>query len=58
MVGGGGGGKKIPCRLPNMPLNNDLIRYSWESEVIVRPQLIQARALVEVYRKLCELCIL
>ena len=41
----------------NMPLSNDLIRYSWESEVTVRSQLIQGRALVEVYRKLCELWI-
>ena len=42
----------------NIPLSNDLIRYSWESKVTVRSQLIQDRALVEVYRKLCELCIL
>ena len=27
----------------NMPLSNDLIRYSWESEVTVRSQLIQGR---------------
>ena len=31
----------------NMPLSNDLIRYSWESEDTVRSQLIQGRALVE-----------
>ena len=31
----------------NMPLSNDLIRYSWESKVNVRSQLIQGRALVE-----------
>ena len=42
----------------NMPLNNNLIRYSWESEDTVRSQLIQVRALVEVSRKLCELCVL
>ena len=42
----------------NMPLSNDLIRYNWESEDTVRSQLIQGRPLVEVSRKLCELCIL
>ena len=42
----------------NMPLRDDLIRYSCESEDTVRSQLIQGRALVEVSRKLCELCVL
>ena len=42
----------------NMPLNNDLIRYSWESDETVGSQLIQGRALVEVSRKLCESCVL
>ena len=41
----------------NLPLINDLIRYSWSSGDTVRSQLIQGRALVEVSRKLCELCI-
>ena len=59
-LGGGGSGRGLDTvsALLNMPLSNDLIRYSWESEVTVRSQLIQGRALVEVYRKLCELCIL
>ena len=53
-----GGGLDTVSALLNMPLSNDLIRYSWESEVTVRSELIQGRTLVEVYRKLCELCIL
>ena len=50
-----GRGLNIVSALLNMPLSNDLIRYSWESEDTVRSQLIQGRALVEIYRKLCEL---
>ena len=42
----------------DMPRSSDLITYNWESEVTVRSRLIQGRALVEVYRKFCELCIL
>ena len=38
----------------NMPLSIDHIRYSQESEITVRSQLIKSRALVEVYWKLCE----
>ena len=42
----------------NMPLSNDLIKCSWESDDTVRSQLIQGRALVEVSRNLCESCVL
>ena len=42
----------------NMPLSDDLIRYSCESEGTVRAQLIQGKALGEVSGKLCELCVL
>ena len=42
----------------NMPLSNDLIRYNWESEDTVKSQPIQSRALMEVSRKLCKLCVL
>ena len=40
----------------NMPLSNDLIRYSWESEVTVRSQLIQdlQEALRIVYSVISE----
>ena len=55
---GEGWGADTVSPLLDIPLSNDLIRYSWESEVAVRSQMIQGRALVEVYRKLCELCIL
>ena len=53
-----GAGLDILSAPLNMPLSSDLIRYSWESEDTVRSQLIQGRALVEVAKKLCELCIL
>ena len=42
----------------NMPLSDDLIRYSCKSEHTLRSQLIQGRSLVEVSGKLCELCVL
>ena len=40
----------------NLPLGNDLIRYNWGMGHC--KDLIQGRALVELSRKLCELCIL
>ena len=55
---GGGGGLDTLLAPLNIPLSNDLIRYSWESEDTVKSQLIQNRALVEVSRKLSELRIL